>query len=81
MAENANTSTTASATTVNGTPKNPLQPKNYEIAGTHPDSRILFRDVRILDSTGREPYPGDVLIKGSFALLTLSFFDHPRYII
>ena len=43
---------------------NPLQPKNYEIAGTHPDSRILFRNVKILDSTGREPYPGDVLIKG-----------------
>ncbi|CUS10800.1 unnamed protein product [Tuber aestivum] len=52
------------ASTVNGVSKNPLQPKNYEIAGTHPDSRILFRDVRILDSTGREPYPGDVLIKG-----------------
>ena len=80
MAENANTSTTTSATTANETQKNPLQPKNYEIAGTHPDSRILFRDVRILDSTGREPYPGDVLIKGSFAPLPLSFAP-PRYII
>lgn len=41
-----------------------LQPKNYEIAGTHPDSKILFLDVNILDSTGREPYHGDVLIQG-----------------
>ncbi|KAG0638209.1 hypothetical protein HOY80DRAFT_923177 [Tuber brumale] len=64
MTENASAGATASATTANGMSKNPLQPKNYEIAGTHPDSRILFRDVRILDSTGREPYPGDVLIKG-----------------
>ena len=46
------------------TTTNPLQPKNYEIAGTHPDSRILFRNVKILDSTGRVPYLGDVLIKG-----------------
>ena len=41
-----------------------LQPKNYEIAGTHPDSKILFLDVNILDSTGKEPYNGDVLIEG-----------------
>ena len=41
-----------------------LQPKNYEIAGTHPESKILFLDVNILDSTGREPYHGDVLIQG-----------------
>ncbi|TNC29120.1 metal-dependent hydrolase family protein [Amycolatopsis alkalitolerans] len=26
-------------------------------------SKILFRDVRILDSTGADPYPGDVLIE------------------
>lgn len=32
--------------------------------GTHPESRILFTDVNILDSTGRDPYPGDVLIEG-----------------
>lgn len=80
MAENANISAIASTTTVNGASKNPLQPKNYEIAGTHPDSRILFRDVRILDSTGREPYPGDVLIKGTFAPLLLSFLAPPLYI-
>ncbi len=41
-----------------------LQPKNYSILGTHPDSRILFLDVNILDSTGRDPYRGDVLIEG-----------------
>jgi hypothetical protein len=41
-----------------------LQPKKYEILGTHPESKILFTDVNILDSTGREPYRGDVLIEG-----------------
>jgi imidazolonepropionase-like amidohydrolase len=41
-----------------------LQPKAYEIAGTDPDSRILFLDVEILDSTGKLPYRGDVLIEG-----------------
>jgi hypothetical protein len=41
-----------------------LQPKSYNILGTHPDSKTLFTDVSILDSTGRDPYPGDVLIEG-----------------
>jgi hypothetical protein len=41
-----------------------LQPKKYEILGTHPDSKILFLNVNILDSTGKEPYLGDVLIEG-----------------
>ena len=41
-----------------------LQPKQYYILGTHPDSTILFTDVNIFDSTGREPFKGDVLIKG-----------------
>ena len=41
-----------------------LQPKKYEILGTHPESKILFTDVNILDSTGRDPYRGDVLIEG-----------------
>ncbi|EJU01911.1 hypothetical protein DACRYDRAFT_107645 [Dacryopinax primogenitus] len=27
-------------------------------------SVILFKDVKVLDSTGREPFPGDVLIRG-----------------
>lgn len=41
-----------------------LEPKHYEICGTDPDSKILFLDVNILDSTGAEPYKGDVLIEG-----------------
>jgi hypothetical protein len=41
-----------------------LQPKKYSIFGTHPESKILFLDVNVLDSTGREPYRGDVLIEG-----------------
>jgi hypothetical protein len=41
-----------------------LQPKQYEIEGTHAESRILFVDVNILDSTGCMPYEGDVLIEG-----------------
>ncbi|KAL4937849.1 hypothetical protein BDV06DRAFT_215567 [Aspergillus oleicola] len=41
-----------------------LKPKDYSIAGTHPESRILVTDVKIIDATGREPYKGDVLITG-----------------
>ncbi|KAH0175190.1 hypothetical protein KCU67_g367, partial [Aureobasidium melanogenum] len=41
-----------------------LQPKEYEIQGTHPEAMILFLNVNILDSTGREPYIGDVLVEG-----------------
>ncbi|KAL3470431.1 hypothetical protein BJX99DRAFT_264238 [Aspergillus californicus] len=41
-----------------------LKPKTYNIAGTPPDSKILYLDVNIIDSTGREPYRGDVLIHG-----------------
>ena len=41
-----------------------LQPKNYELAGTDPNSKILFENVNILDSTGKLPYQGDVLIEG-----------------
>lgn len=41
-----------------------LQPKKYEIVGTHPDSRILFTDVKILEASGKLPYAGDVLIEG-----------------
>ncbi|KAK7699406.1 hypothetical protein SLS64_011702 [Diaporthe eres] len=42
-----------------------LEPKHYEICGTDPDSKILFLDVNILDSTGAEPYKGDILIEAS----------------
>jgi hypothetical protein len=41
-----------------------LQPKEHSLLGTHPESRILFKNVTILDSTGKDPYPGDVLITG-----------------
>lgn len=41
-----------------------LQPKEYTILGTHPESKILFTNVNILDSTGRIPYEGDVLMEG-----------------
>jgi hypothetical protein len=41
-----------------------LQPAEYSIFGTHEKSKILFLDVQILDSTGAEPYKGDVLIEG-----------------
>jgi hypothetical protein len=41
-----------------------LQPKEYKLLGTHPESKILFTDVIILDSTGRALYSGDVLIEG-----------------
>jgi len=41
-----------------------LTPKKYSIKGTDPESKILFQDVSILDSTGREPYKGDVYIEG-----------------
>lgn len=30
-----------------------LQPKDHQIHGTHPDSRVLFLDVNILDATGK----------------------------
>ncbi len=41
-----------------------LKPKTYHIAGTHPESKLLFTDVSILDSTGRDAYHGDVLVEG-----------------
>jgi hypothetical protein len=49
-----------------------LQPQSYSIFGTHPESKILFLDVNILDSTGREPYRGDVFIQGSYRTEHLS---------
>lgn len=41
-----------------------LQPKDYHIKGTNPDSKILFRDVQIIDSTGLAPFRGDAYIEG-----------------
>lgn len=45
-----------------------LKPKSYSIKGTDPESRILFRNVNILDSTGRDPFVGDIYIEGKQAL-------------
>lgn len=53
-----------------------LRPKSYEIFGTHPDSKILITDVRILDSTGRDPYLGDVLIEGVKSHPSYSLHQH-----
>jgi len=41
-----------------------LKPKSYQIKGTKSDSKVLFVDVNILDSTGKDPYHGDVYIEG-----------------
>ena len=52
-----------------------LQPAEYSIFGTHEKSKILFLDVQILDSTGAEPYNGDVLIEGQKCIVITSFRD------
>lgn len=48
-----------------------LQPPNYEIKGIDPASKILFVNVNIIESSGREPYKGSIYIQGS----CLSFFS------
>ncbi len=40
-----------------------LQPKKYHMEGTRPNSKVLFLDV-ILDTTGADPFRGDVYIEG-----------------
>lgn len=40
-----------------------LKPKSYHIKGTDANSKVLFRDVNIIDSTGRDPFRGDVYIE------------------
>lgn len=52
------------------TPGDPMGrpiPADISINNHHPNdtSRILFKNVQILDSTGREPYLGDALIEGT----------------
>lgn len=42
-----------------------LKPKNYQMKGTDPNSKVLFRDVNIIDSTGADPFKGDVYIEGT----------------
>ena len=41
-----------------------LKPKSYQMKGTDSNSKVLFRDVNIIDSTGRDPFKGDVYIEG-----------------
>lgn len=41
-----------------------LKPKDYTIKGTDPSSKVLIRDVNIIDSTGADPFRGDVYIEG-----------------
>lgn len=41
-----------------------LTPKRYEIKGTDPNSKVLFLDVSIIDSTGADAFHGDVYIEG-----------------
>jgi len=41
-----------------------LKPKDYQIKGTDPSSKVLFLDVNIIDSTGADAFKGDVYIEG-----------------
>lgn len=41
-----------------------LRPKDYSIKGTDPGSKVLIREVNIIDSTGAPPFRGDVYIEG-----------------
>lgn len=50
-----------------------LLPPNYEIKGTDPASKILFVNVHIIDSSGREPYKGSVYIQGSCLSFSLAY--------
>lgn len=45
-----------------------LTPKRYEIKGTSADSKILFTDVNIINSTGTDPFRGDVYIEGVYSI-------------
>lgn len=49
-----------------------LKPKDYQIKGTTPDNKILFLDVNIIDSTGNEPYRGDVYIEGTESRVSMA---------
>lgn len=54
-----------------------LTPKKYEIKGTDPNSKIFFSDVNIIDSTGKQPFRGDVYIEGQhFCLSTYNDYSY-----
>ncbi|KAL6301509.1 hypothetical protein BKA93DRAFT_738594 [Sparassis latifolia] len=46
-------------------PDRRVKPNLCEIFCSDPDARIVFKDVNIIDSTGKAPYQGAVLIKGN----------------
>ena len=50
-----------------------LTPKKYEIQGTDPNSKVLFTNVNIIDSTGADAFNGDVYIEGKLSCQTLCF--------
>lgn len=50
-----------------------LRPREYHIQGCDADSKIIFRDVNIIDSTGKEPFKGDVYIEGEPPRLRIKF--------
>lgn len=50
-----------------------LLPQNYKIKGTDSASKILFVNVNIIESSGREPYKGSVYIQGSFLNLCSAY--------
>ena len=55
-----------------------LKPKSYTIKGTDPNSKVLFRDVSIIDSTGADPFKGDVYIEGE---RRIKGFDFTRFML
>jgi hypothetical protein len=51
-----------------------LAPTTYHIEGINPNSKIFFIGVNIIDSTGKEPFHGNVLIEGkSYSSLNLTY--------
>lgn len=46
-----------------------LKPRGYHLKGCDKRSKTLFRNVSIIDSTGREPFQGDVYIEGGLPRL------------
>ncbi|KAK4696159.1 hypothetical protein P7C71_g1710, partial [Lecanoromycetidae sp. Uapishka_2] len=57
-----------------------LKPKLYHMEGTRPDSKVLFLDVNILDSTGADAYHGDVYIEDSEGMDMLEKAKHKHVV-
>ncbi|KAJ4388561.1 hypothetical protein N0V93_006019 [Gnomoniopsis smithogilvyi] len=56
-----------------------LKPRDYHIKSHEQNSKILFRDVNIIDSTGKDPFRGDVYIEVIKPILT-SVGERIRYV-